>query len=131
MKYLSLTILLFFSSVPLLFAQNISVETHQFGTSIEDRDVVGADSTFPGTVGQVYCFTRITGIQEESTITHVWYFNDQEMARVELPIRGTDWRTWSSKSILPSWTGEWSVDVLGPDGDLLSSSMFHITESGT
>lgn len=130
MKNLTLTIFLIFCAVPPLLAQNYTVEDLEFGTSVENREIVGADSTFTGTVGQVYCLTRITGMQQESNVTHVWYYNGEEMARVELPVRGTNWRTWSSKSILPGWTGEWSVDIVGPDGDILSSGMFTVTESG-
>jgi hypothetical protein len=48
------------------------------------------------------------------------------MARVSLRVAGPNWRTWSSKTILPEWTGEWRVDVVGPDGTVLRSVDFTV-----
>ncbi len=46
--------------------------------------------------------------------------------KLELPVNGEGWRTWSSKSILESWTGEWSVDVLDSAGEVLATKTFTI-----
>jgi hypothetical protein len=62
----------------------------------------------------------------ESSVTHVWYYENEEMARVELPVRSPNWRTWSSKSILPAWSGQWKVDILDPNDEVLVSESFTI-----
>ena len=36
------------------------------------------------------------------------------------------WRTWSSKIILPRWTGDWRVDVVSEHGRVLGSVSFKI-----
>jgi hypothetical protein len=48
------------------------------------------------------------------------------MSRIELPVRSSDWRTWSSKTIFPGSAGEWKVDVLDAEGALLKSVSFRL-----
>lgn len=130
MKYVVLTSICILMLNPFAMAQEISVETFQFGTDVQDREIVDADTVFTNDVERIFCLTHITGMDENSTVTHIWYHDNQEMASVELPVRSNDWRTWSSKSLLPSWTGEWSVDVMDSEGNLLVSKSFVIEESG-
>ena len=84
-------------------------------TGVVDHKPADSVETYPASIGKLYCFTHVVGAQEDTTITHVWYFNDSEMARVTLPVRSSNWRTWSSKNFLPEWSGQWRVDVL--DGE--------------
>jgi len=58
--------------------------------------------------------------------THVWYFGDIERARVNLAIKAYSWRTYSSKIIQKHEMGNWHVDVLGPEGELLKTLQFKI-----
>jgi hypothetical protein len=111
------------------FAQEkagISVEDIQIATSIENRGPAGADVSFAASVEKLYCFTKIKGEQEEGTIYHVWLYNDRVMAKIELPVKGKSWRTWSVKNILPAQTGKWRVDVESPEGTLITSKEFEI-----
>jgi hypothetical protein len=115
--------LLLFAAVP-SNSQNFSVQEMVFCTSIEDREPVQPDSIFQDTVEQVYCFTRVTGTPDSTSIFHVWYHDGEEAARVELPVMSSPWRTWSSKRILKEWHGIWRVDILMPGGKLLVSKEF-------
>jgi hypothetical protein len=111
------------------FAQQnagISVEDIQIATSIENRAPAGADVSFPATVEKLYCFTKIKSEQETGTIYHVWLYNDRVMAKIELPIKAKNWRTWSVKNILPAHTGKWRLDVESPEGTLITSKEFEI-----
>jgi hypothetical protein len=96
-------------------------------TAIMDRQPTDNATNVSSSVGQVYCWTRIAGAEGEIEVYHVWYWGDQEMARVPLRVAGTNWRTWSSKRIEPSWTGDWRVDVVGPDGTVLDSVSFTVS----
>jgi hypothetical protein len=107
-------------------APEISVEDLEVCTSIEDRVPVGVDTSFSGDVEKLYCFTKIVSNQNEGSIYHVWVYNDRVMSRIELPTKAKVWRTWSSKRILPSWTGKWRVDIEAPDGTILGSKEFEI-----
>ena len=98
-------------------------------TGVEDRVPVGADTMFLNTVEQLYCFTKVTGAAAEETISHAWYFVDNEMAKVDLTIAGDPWRTWSSKRIIEEWSGNWRVDVVTASGEILKSMDFVIQEA--
>ncbi|WP_441000219.1 DUF2914 domain-containing protein [Fodinibius sp. SL11] len=108
------------------YAQNIQITQIDFATSIEDREPVGIDTAFTADVGTIYCFTRIQGISDTTQITHEWYYKQEEKALVNLTVASDDWRTWSSKKILQSWTGPWRVIVLGPEGNVLATKNFAV-----
>lgn len=127
MKTTIFTLLIFVISATAMQGQNLTVETIQFGTDVDNRNIVNVDSAFASSVDRVYCFTEVSGAgNNTTTITHVWYYDDKERARVELPVKGDNWRTWSSKFILKSWTGEWSVDILDSEGQVLETRTFRI-----
>ncbi|GAB4184005.1 MAG: DUF2914 domain-containing protein [Calditrichia bacterium] len=104
----------------------LAVDEMVFCTSVEERTPVGIDTVFTSDVGTVYTFTKIAGATESTTISHVYYFNDQEMAKIQLNVGGSPWRTWSSKTIMPEWKGVWKVKVLDADGNVIKSSVFTV-----
>ena len=66
------------------------------------------------------------GAQDDTYVTHVWYFGDRERARIKLAVRSPNWRTNSSKKIQPHEIGDWHVDVVGADGQVLMTIPFTI-----
>lgn len=103
----------------------LTVDQMVFCSGVVDRAPVGADTAFADTVGQVYCFTQISGSADEATdISHVWYLNGEEKASVNLSVQGKTWRTWSSKTIPKEWAGNWRVEVKSADGNVLMSKEF-------
>ena len=107
-----------------------SVAEMVFCTSVQERQPAGEATSFGADVSSVTCFTKITGGAGESSVTHVWYHGDQEMGRVELPVRSSMWRTWSAKTMPPGATGQWRVDVLSVSGEVLKSASFTVGASG-
>jgi len=107
-------------------APAMTVEEMVFCTAVQDRAPSGVDTAFASIVENVFCFSRVAGAADTVSVTHVWYFGDREMGRVELPVRASTWRTWSSKKILPEWQGVWRVDILSPAGDVLKSATFAV-----
>lgn len=107
-------------------AINMEVVEMEICTAVQDRLPVGVDTVFLKTVEQLYCYTKISGGSEPSKIWHVWYYNDQEMARIELSVKAEMWRTWSSKKIAEEWIGDWRVDVVNEAGIVLKSKAFKI-----
>lgn len=104
----------------------LTVDQMVFCTGVENREPVGADTAFADTVGQVYCFTQISGAEDQTTISQVWYLNDEEKASVNLSVKGKTWRTWSSKRIPKEWDGTWRVEVKSASGNVLMSKEFVI-----
>lgn len=96
------------------------------GYDRETRSLTDQAEVFAADTPRVWCRTRITGAETPTTIAHVWYHRDQTVARVELEIGSPDWRTVSSKGLLPDWTGPWEVRVLDAAGNLLASTKFTV-----
>jgi hypothetical protein len=87
---------------------------------------LGNNTRFPSDAGKLFCFTRIIGASKLASVTHVWYFGAQEKLRVNLAVKSANWRTYSSKTIRLQETGDWSVEVLGPQGETLGLYEFEI-----
>lgn len=95
-------------------------------TDVQNSEPVEPSELFSADVGTVYFFTELRGDFAPTTVEHVWLHEGEEVARVSLNAQGPRWRTWSSKRILPTWTGSWTVQVIGPAGDVLSSEQFEV-----
>lgn len=95
-------------------------------TGVEDRAPVGVAESFGADVERLYFYTIFEGDFPETQLEHVWLRDGEEVARVALRAQGPRWRTWSSKTIAPDWTGEWEAQVVGPDGEVLASTSFTI-----
>ncbi len=95
--------------------------------NIQAKEPVGTATIFPQDIGKVWCWSRIKDGQE--TIKHIYYHNGEEKAVVELKVLSPDFRTYSSKLILPSQIGSWRVDIVDPSGNILKSLAFAVGEN--
>ena len=105
----------------------LTVELGVICRGVAYRRPLAIGDSFPASVGELYCFTNIVGARSPTQITHVWYFGDTEMARVNLKVKASTWRTYSSKAIKAHEVGQWRVAVLGPGGKALKTLEFKIT----
>ena len=112
------------AAVPPAGQQAPSVEI-AIGKSIASGNAVDTASAFDAAVGQVAGWTRVTGLTAGSKITHLW-IHGADSSRVELNIGGSPWRTYSRKTIPAGATGDWTLEVLGPDGAKLGAKSFKI-----
>lgn len=104
----------------------LSVEEAVICREVVDRVPMNPGDEFEATVGQLYCFTKITGAEGETGVKHVWYHGDKMFHEQELPVQSASWRTWSSKTIPAGLTGTWSVKVTDRDGTVLKSLSFEV-----
>ena len=81
------------------------------GTSVVDRALVGAAESFPASAGKLACFARIMNATD-SEVEFVWYKGDVEQGRVKQAVKGSPWRTWSTKTLPADAAGEWRCDVM-------------------
>lgn len=95
-------------------------------TEIIDREPLEDGAAFYPAMGPVYYFTEVKGADTPTHITHIWYYEGQQMAQIPLSVDGPRWRTWSSKQILQDWTGSWRVEAVDADGHVLSSQTFEV-----
>ncbi len=98
-----------------VLAMDLDVAKGVITTAVVNQQPVDEIESFPADYGKLYCFTRVVGATDDTEVTHVWYYQDHEMARVTLPVRSRDWRTYSSKRVLPNWNGEWRVVIVDQD----------------
>jgi hypothetical protein len=94
------------------------------GTSVSEKALVGAAESFPASTGKLACFARVVNATD-SEIDFVWYKGDAEQGRVKQSVKGSPWRTWSTKTLPANAAGEWRCDVVQGD-KVLQSVKFRI-----
>lgn len=94
------------------------------GTSVAEKALAGAAESFPAGTASVVCFTKVSG-GTGTELEHVWYMGDTEMARVKLSIKGSPFRTWSTKKLPAEAKGDWRCDVVQA-GKVLQSVKFKV-----
>jgi len=85
----------------------------RFTTAVEDREPIDAVSFLPNDRREVLFFTDLRHLGGE-TVVHRWEYAGQVMAEVPFEVGGDRWRIWSSKTLRPQWTGDWTASVVGP-----------------
>lgn len=95
--------------------------------SVENLTPLEPGTNFSSDIGRVYFYTKLgTQQSEETYVTHVWNYQNKEIASVKLAVEGQQWRTYSSKHIPSSFAGEWRVDVVTQDNTVIDSASFTI-----
>ncbi len=79
---------------------------------------------------RIIFFTELHAAQGQ-TVFHVWEREGTEMARVPFDVGGPRWRVYSTKSLEPSWLGQWTVRVEDADGRELHSDSFSYVSTAT
>jgi hypothetical protein len=75
----------------------------------------------------IVAWTAVSGLAS-GFVEHVWYRDGVEVARHYLPVgAGRRWRTWTRHTVS---AGEYTVQVLGPDGALLKETRFVVDGEG-
>ena len=96
---------------------------------VHNHQPVDAGENFPPDVNRLFCYTRVVGpfhVDKTQHVDHVWYYRQEERARVTLPVKSSSWGTYSSKIISPGEVGSWHVDVLDTTGEKLITLPFSI-----
>ena len=99
-------------------------------TEVVDREPVDDLDTVDLHSGRFFSHTVVNS-STDSDIQHVYYFDNNEIARVPMNI-GTSpsWRCWSSKNIDPNlWKGEWRIDIESNNGTILATKSFNVLET--
>ncbi len=107
-------------------AAPIAIVDAVIAIGVENLIPVSPGITFDATIGSLYCFTRIKTSLDPAVIKHLWFHGDKIVMETTLPIKSSNWRTYSMKTILPSDIGEWKVDVTSEDGTILKTLNFTI-----
>ncbi|WP_305041706.1 DUF2914 domain-containing protein [Geoalkalibacter sp.] len=109
-----------------VLAQSLEVVEAVITTDIIDRVPADAVESYSANVEQLHCFTRVLGATEETAIVHVWFHEGTEVTRMTLPVRSSNWRTWSTKTMSPETAGNWRVEVRDEQGEILKQLSFSL-----
>lgn len=95
-----------------------------FTIGVDNREpVIMVDSIDSGSYSSISFFTELNDLQGHN-VTHQWTFQDQVMFEKTFEVKGDRWRVWTSKTLIPSWTGSWTVNVLDENRTVLASKSF-------
>jgi hypothetical protein len=101
-----------------------SVARAIFTSAIVDREPVDELTDITTDLPRLYFFTDLRDLAGQ-IITHRWEYNGQVMAEIKFKVGGGPrWRVYSSKNLLPDWTGKWTVSVIDQNGQVLNNSSF-------
>ncbi len=94
------------------------------GVDRESREPVDSICALGSGERKIFYFSDLRN-QFGKEIYHLWEYKGREMAMVSLGrVRGPRWRVWSSKNLVPEWSGEWTVKVVTNDGTILHQESF-------
>lgn len=100
-----------------------SVARALFTSAVQEREPTDTLSALSNDKTRILYFSEIRD-GEGQRITHRWEHNGKTMSEVSFDVGGNRWRVYSSKTLDPSWTGEWKVSVLDASGATLSVNTF-------
>ena len=96
-----------------------SVVRSAFTREIAEREPTENLQKLSNENGEVKFFTELRDMSGQTAI-HRWEYDGEVVAEVEFNVKGPRWRVWSSKSLVPQWTGDWKVSVVNGAGDVIS-----------
>jgi hypothetical protein len=107
-----------------------SVSRSAFTLAVVNREPRDHLTSLTNDQQHVYYFTELKGMSGQR-VTHRWLYNGQTMAEVAFNVGAPRWRVWSSKTLLPSWTGTWSVAVINDLGQEIKRDSFEYVPAET
>lgn len=108
-------------------ALNKAVRRAQLTSNIVSREPVDNIQRFSlQAQTKAYLFTEIHG-KNNQKIFHRWIFKQNIMAEITHNIGSNQWRTYSSKNFDNTMVGNWTVDVVDEDDNVLKSVTFEVS----
>ncbi len=107
-------------------APSLAVSRMEISAGVMDRKPLDIGTTYPASQEKVYCYLEFKDVKKEATVNVVWMLGQNVMDKIPLTIKPSPkFRTWTSKTI-NGMRGEWKVEVLDDNGNLLKSTTFTV-----
>jgi len=103
-----------------------TVAREQFTSNIENREPVDDLDSLSADHDKVFFFTDLRDFGGQ-TVTHHWMHDGEDVADVKFQVGGPRWRVWSSKRLMDSSTGTWTVEVVAENGSVVDKKSFQVT----
>ena len=98
----------------------------KFATSIERYQPVGDPTSIKRNkngIAKIFLYAMLKNLTGK-TITHTWYLDDIEMAKIPISVKTPYWRAYSSKNISSNMTGHWSIKITDENDTQLAVAHF-------
>lgn len=106
-------------------ASNIRIEQAVLAENVSNLAPVDPlNDLVPKYVRKVFFFTRIDHA-DGRTIYHRWIYRGTVLATVPLKITSSRFRTWSSKRLSSAWPGQWHIEVLDDENNVIYRYSFN------
>ena len=100
------------------------VSRSMFTIGVDNREpVLMVNSIDSSAYTAISFFTELNDLSGHNVI-HQWTYNGDVMFEKTFEVNGSRWRIWTSKTLIPTWTGAWTVNVLDDDRSVLASKSF-------
>jgi hypothetical protein len=99
-----------------------------FTTRMENREPADTVTSLSNDHHKIYFFSELSGLAGQ-VVTHRWEYQGKTMAEIKFNVGGPRWRVWSSKTLLPQWTGEWRVTIIDGSGNKVGEGTFNYTSA--
>jgi Protein of unknown function (DUF2914) len=99
-----------------------------FTSNVQNREPADTITSLSNDKNKIYFFSELTGLGGQ-TVTHRWEYQGKTMGEIKFNVGGPRWRVWSSKTLLPQWTGEWRVSIIDGSGNKVGEGTFNYTEA--
>jgi hypothetical protein len=94
-----------------------------FTRKVTDLEPVDTVSVLTNDITRITYFTEIHGMAGQ-TITHRWEFNGKIVLEKKHEVGSSRWRAYTTKTLDPTWLGEWKASVVDSGGGTLSVNTF-------
>lgn len=100
----------------------------QFTSAVKNLEPLDSLMALSNDKTRVVYFTEIQDMAGQ-TVMHRWEYNGKVMAEVPFKVGAARWRVYSTKTLDPSWVGEWKASVVDSAGSSLSVNTFGYTKA--
>ena len=104
---------------------SITILKAELSQDIESRTPINIlQNQVPKYIRKLNFFTEVSGANGQ-TIYHRWRTDTEILATVKLAIESNQYKTWSSKKLSSAWLGQWYVEVLDSNQNVIYRKPFY------
>ena len=108
-----------------IIESSISILRAELSQNIESRTPINIlQNQVPKYIRKLNFFTEVSGANGQ-TIYHRWRTDTEILATVKLEIESNKYKTWSSKKLSSAWLGQWYVEVLDHNHNVIYRKPFY------
>ncbi len=89
-------------------------------TDVIKHEPIGINTIFSDDILHLYCWCKIHN-GKGHYIKHIWYYNNKKIMEIILDINYDFYCTYSRKTIPHNWNGQWKVEIIDGERNLLKS----------